>query len=54
VAWDLLEAILLRNWLSTALRLPFMMLCLDPCGWNYANIKEIKDQVEFVKGDALT
>ncbi|HOT96768.1 MAG TPA: SDR family NAD(P)-dependent oxidoreductase [bacterium] len=25
--------------------------CLDPYGWNPANIKEIKDQVQFVKGD---
>ena len=25
--------------------------CLDPYGWNFANIKEIKDKVEFVKGD---
>jgi nucleoside-diphosphate-sugar epimerase len=25
--------------------------CLDPYGWNFANIKEIKDKVEFIKGD---
>ena len=25
--------------------------CLDPYGWNYANIKEIKDDVEVVKAD---
>jgi len=25
--------------------------CLDPYGWNFANIREIKDKVEFVKGD---
>jgi UDP-glucose 4-epimerase len=25
--------------------------CLDPYGWNFANIKEIKDGVEFIKGD---
>ncbi|MBI5224906.1 SDR family NAD(P)-dependent oxidoreductase [Candidatus Micrarchaeota archaeon] len=25
--------------------------CLDPYGWNFANIKEIKGKVKFVKGD---
>ncbi|MDO8624510.1 MAG: GDP-mannose 4,6-dehydratase, partial [Candidatus Diapherotrites archaeon] len=25
--------------------------CLDPYGWNFANIAEVKDQVAFVKGD---
>ena len=25
--------------------------CLDPYGWNFANIKEIKDRITFVKGD---
>jgi len=25
--------------------------CLDPYGWNFANIKEIKDEIEFIKGD---
>jgi len=25
--------------------------CLDPYGWNFANIKEIRDRVRFVKGD---
>lgn len=25
--------------------------CLDPYGWNFANIKEVRDRVEFVKGD---
>lgn len=25
--------------------------CLDPYGWNFANIKEIRDKVTFVKGD---
>ena len=25
--------------------------CLEPYGWNYANIQEIKDQVCFIKGD---
>lgn len=25
--------------------------CLDPYGWNFANIKEIKDKVNFVRGD---
>ncbi|MEM3399507.1 MAG: SDR family NAD(P)-dependent oxidoreductase [Candidatus Micrarchaeia archaeon] len=25
--------------------------CLDPYGWNFANIKEIRDKVKFVKGD---
>lgn len=25
--------------------------CLDPYGWNFANIKEIKDIITFVKGD---
>ena len=25
--------------------------CLDPYGWNYANIKEIKDDVQVVKAD---
>ena len=25
--------------------------CLDPYGWNHANIQEIKDDVTFVKGD---
>lgn len=25
--------------------------CLDPYGWNPANIKEIKNQVEFIRGD---
>jgi UDP-glucose 4-epimerase len=25
--------------------------CLDPYGWNFANIKEIKDDVRFVRGD---
>ena len=25
--------------------------CLDPYGWNFANIKEIRDKVEFVKAD---
>jgi len=25
--------------------------CLDPYGWNYANIKEIRDKVEVVKAD---
>lgn len=25
--------------------------CLDPYGWNFANIREIKDSVKFIKGD---
>ena len=25
--------------------------CLDPYGWNFANIHEIKDKVNFIKGD---
>ncbi|MEK6954525.1 MAG: SDR family NAD(P)-dependent oxidoreductase [Candidatus Micrarchaeota archaeon] len=25
--------------------------CLTPYGWNFANIKEIKDKVKFIKGD---
>lgn len=25
--------------------------CIDPYGWNFANIKEIKDKIEFIKGD---
>jgi nucleoside-diphosphate-sugar epimerase len=25
--------------------------CLDPYGWNFANIKEIRDKLTFVKGD---
>ena len=25
--------------------------CLDPYGWNFANIKEIKGKVRFIKGD---
>ena len=25
--------------------------CLDPYGWNFANIKEIKEKVTFIKGD---
>lgn len=25
--------------------------CLDPYGWNFTNIREIRDQVEFIKGD---
>lgn len=25
--------------------------CLDPYGWNFANIKEIKNRIKFVKGD---
>jgi UDP-glucose 4-epimerase len=25
--------------------------CLEPYGWNFANIREIKDRVRFVKGD---
>lgn len=25
--------------------------CLDPYGWNFANIKEIKNSVKFIKGD---
>jgi UDP-glucose 4-epimerase len=25
--------------------------CLDPYGWNYANIKEIKDEVDVIVGD---
>jgi len=25
--------------------------CLDPYGWNFANIKEIRDRITFVKGD---
>ncbi len=25
--------------------------CLDPYGWNPANIREIKEQVQFIKGD---
>jgi len=25
--------------------------CLDPYGWNFANIKEIRNTIEFIKGD---
>lgn len=25
--------------------------CLDPYGWNFANIEEISDEIEFIKGD---
>ncbi len=25
--------------------------CLDPYGWNFANINEVKEKVEFIKGD---
>ncbi len=25
--------------------------CLDPYGWNFANISEIRDKIEFMKGD---
>lgn len=25
--------------------------CLDPYGWNFKNIKEIKDKLKFIKGD---
>lgn len=25
--------------------------CLDPYGWNFANIKEIKDKIKIIKGD---
>ena len=25
--------------------------CFEPYGWNFANIQEIKDQVDFIKGD---
>ncbi len=25
--------------------------CLDPYGWNFANIKEIKEKITFIKGD---
>src|SRR3989338_1754187 len=25
--------------------------CLDPYGWNFSNIKEIRDQITFIKGD---
>lgn len=25
--------------------------CLDPYGWNFANVKEIRDQITFIKGD---
>ncbi len=25
--------------------------CLDPYGWNFANIKEIRKKIEFIKGD---
>ena len=26
-------------------------VCLDPYGWNFANIKEIRDKITFIKGD---
>ena len=25
--------------------------CLDPYGWNFTNIKQIKDKIKFIKGD---
>ncbi|MGH7602256.1 MAG: SDR family NAD(P)-dependent oxidoreductase, partial [bacterium] len=25
--------------------------CLDPYGWNFTNVKEIEEDVRFVKGD---
>ena len=25
--------------------------CLDPYGWNFANIEDVKDEIQFVKGD---
>ena len=36
---------------SLGARVTIYDACLDPYGWNFANIKEIRDQITFIKGD---
>ncbi len=36
---------------SFGARVTIFDACLDPYGWNFANIKEIRDQITFIKGD---
>lgn len=36
---------------SLGAKVTILDACLDPYGWNFANTKEIKDKIIFVKGD---